>query len=93
MTPWRKGSVFDSLMRRRAEVWRKDRSWNSRVDSRSKAVFRDAVYSETRRKPKNAVVIAAHNMILSSNKRDELNKFLLIILKSAGVMGKRFGKE
>ena len=67
LTPCRKGSVFDALMRR--EAWLLSMcviSEYSRVVEGSKEVFRAEVYSETLRKPKNAVRRAAHHMILSS---------------------------
>ena len=48
---------------------------------------------DIRKNPKKAVVIAAQIMILSSISLEELNRFLFIILKRGGVMGRRFGRE
>ena len=68
-------------------------SAKSRVLEGSKDVFLWAVYSEIRRNPKKAVVMAAQIMTLSSNKREELNKFWLIILSREGVIGSLLGME
>ena len=46
-----------------------------------------------RRKPKKAVVIAAHIMTLSSKSLEELNRLLWMILSREGVMGRRLGSE
>ena len=51
------------------------------------------MYSEIRKKPKNAVVIAAHSIILSWYNFDELNKFRLMMMRSGGVMGSLWGRE
>ena len=55
----------------------------------SKDEIRVVVYSDTRRKPKNAVSIAAHSMILSSYWIDESQSFVPISLRRLGVMGRR----
>ena len=68
-------------------------SVNKRVVVGSYWVFLDAVYSNMRRKPKKAVVIAAHNISLSSNSLEELNRFCCIIFSRWGVIGRRFGRE
>ena len=68
-------------------------SVNNRVVVGSYWVFLGAVYSDMRRNPKKAVVIAAHNISLSSNSLEELNRFCCIILNRWGVIGRRFGKE
>ena len=73
-TPCRNGSVLEALIIKCAVESSKSKSWKRRVQEGSNFVLCDAVYSDTRRKPKNAVVMAAHNMTLSSYKRDELKR-------------------
>ena len=68
-------------------------SAKSRVVEGSYEVFLWAVYSEIRRKPKKAVVMAAQIMTLSSNRREELNRFWFIILRREGVIGSLLGME
>ena len=62
-------------------------SLTHRVDSGSKDLFLSVVYPDTLMKPKKASIIAPHIMSLSSNKYNELNKFILISYKIFGVMG------
>ena len=63
------------------------------VTDGSNCVLRVVVYSEILRKPKNAVVMAAQSIILSSKNLDELNRFWLMMRKREGVMGRRLGRE
>ena len=91
-TPCRNGSVLEALIIKCAVESSKSKSWKRRVQEGSNFVLCDAVYSDTRRKPKNAVVMAAHNMTLSSYKRDELKRFVWIVLRRVGVMGRRLGR-
>ena len=51
------------------------------------------MYSDILKKPKKAVVMAAHIMILSSNSLEELNRFSLMMRKREGVIGRRLGRE
>ena len=64
--PWRKGSVFEALMCIFANSWDSVKSWTRRVVEGSYFVLWEEVYSETRRKPKKAVVRAAQILSLSS---------------------------
>ena len=74
VVPMRNGSVLDSLMTMFAmPFWRFMSSYNN-VDEGSYFVLWDEVYSETRRNPKKAVVMAAQSMSLSSYLLDEVNK-------------------
>ena len=93
VTPCRKGSVLEVLMCRQAELFLICTSSYSRVKLGSKEVLRREVYSETRRKPKKAVVMAAQSMTLSSYRREELNSVWCMVLSSMGVIGKRLGTE
>ena len=68
-------------------------SVNNRVVVGSYWVYLGAVYSDMRKNPKKAVVIAAHNISLSSNSLEELNRLCCIIFSRWGVIGRRFGKE
>ena len=65
-TPCRNGSVFDDLIRTDVVSFMKEISWCMRVESGSNLVLCDEVYSDTLRKPKNPMSMAAHNMSLSS---------------------------
>ena len=65
VTPTRKGSVFDDLMRRAALEEVRVRSECNKVVFGSYLDFVGDVYSETRRKPKKAVRRAAHIISLS----------------------------
>ena len=93
VTPCRKGSVLEDLMCRRMESLRMRISLNKRVMVGSCVVLRSVVYSDTRRKPKKAVVIAAQSITLSSKIREELNNLWFMALRRVGVMGSRLGSE
>ena len=93
VTPWRKGSVFDVLRRRWADRLPTMTSLRSKVLAGSNWVLRGVVYSDILRKPKKAVVRAAHIMSLSWNSLDELKRFPLMVRRRDGVMGSLFGKE
>ena len=75
VVPWRKGSVFDVLIATVAMFLVMFMSDISKVEDVSYFVLWDDVYSDTLRKPKKAVVMAAHNMSLSSYNLDELKRF------------------
>ena len=92
VTPCLNGSVLDALIWSLRESLRIRISANNSVVVGSYCVFLWVVYSDILRKPKNAVVIAAQIMTLSSNRREELKRFLLIILRRVGVMGRRLGR-
>ena len=74
VTPCRKGSVFEVFRLRCAESFLIVTSLNNRLVVGSNWVFLEVVYSDMRRKPKNAVVIAAHSINLSSKSLEELNR-------------------
>lgn len=93
VTPCRKGSVLEDLMCRRMESLRMRISLNKRVMVGSCVVLRSVVYSDTRRNPKKAVVIAAQSITLSSKIREELNNLWFMALRRVGVMGSRLGSE
>ena len=65
VTPSLKGSVLDAFIQIQAPSVVKARSCLRSVIEGSKQVFRVEVYSEIRKNPKNAVVIAAQSIILS----------------------------
>lgn len=93
VTPCLNGSVLEDLRWRRTESLRMRMSSSKRVIDGSNVCFLGVVYSEIRRNPKKAVVMAAQIMILSSNSLDELNRLLFIVLRRVGVMGRRLGME
>ena len=68
-------------------------SSNRRVDKGSYLVLWEDVYSDTLRKPKKAVVMAAQIIILSSYMREEWNRLSCIIRSKLGVMGRLLGRE
>ena len=91
--PCRKGSVLEALMLILAMLCSRDKSSYNKVDCGSYLVLCVDVYSDTLRKPKNAVVMAAQNISLSSYMMDELNKFSRMLWRIVGVMGLLFGSE
>ena len=75
-------------------VWlSRERSLYCRVVEGSYFVLCEEVYSETRRKPKKAVVMAAQSISLSSYTLDDANKLFRIVNRVVGVMGCRLGIE
>ena len=56
-------------------------------------VLWEEVYSDTRRKPKKAVSVAAQSNTLSWYSLDELNKVWRIVLNRVGVIGSLLGRE
>ena len=91
--PWRKGSVLEALITMVIMSFSRVTFSRRRVERGSNFVLWVDVYSDTRRKPKYAIVMAAHSISLSSYRREELNKLLCIIWSKFGVMGRRFGTE
>ena len=93
VVPWRNGSVFDILIAMLAMSLPMLMSVISKVEDGSYFVLCDDVYSDTLRNPKNAVVMAAHSMSLSSYILDELKRFSWIRWSMSGVMGCLSGTE
>ena len=74
VVPWRNGSVLDALMFTLAMLFSRDRSLYRKVVWGSYFVWWVEVYSDTLRKPKKAVVMAAQSISLSSYALDELKR-------------------
>ena len=66
------------------------RSENNRVDCGSNVFFRGEVYSETLRKPKKAVRMAAQIISLSSYSVDDRNNCCCICRSMGGVIASLF---
>ena len=77
--PWRNGSVFEALISMWAMSSARFMLSKRRVTEGSNFVLCVEVYSDTRRKPKKAVVIAAQIMSLSSYNLEELNRFSCMV--------------
>ena len=92
-TPSRKGSVLDALMQILAWSALMSMSRNKRVVSGSNCVLWEEVYSETRKKPKKANRMAAHNIVLSSYNLVELKRLWAMVCRRVGVMGRRLGTD
>ena len=89
----RKGSVLEAfmLMLIKCSPW--VTSSYRRVYKGSYMVLWEEVYSDTLRKPKNAVVMAAQIIILSSYRWEEWKRLSCIVKSKLGVMGRLLGRE
>ena len=93
VSPWRKGSVFEAFISMWAMSSVSFRLSYRRVTEGSYFVLCVDVYSDTRRKPKKAVVMAAQSMSLSSYGLEELNRFSCMVWSKVGVIGCLLGRE
>ena len=77
--PWRNGSVLEAFISMWAMPSARFMLSKRRVTEGSNFVLWVEVYSDTRRKPKKAVVMAAQIMSLSSYNLEELNRFSCMV--------------
>ena len=87
VVPWRNGSVFDALMCNEMNCGVMVTSCRHKVVEGTYCLTCDAVYSETRRNPWNAVSMAAQSMALSCRLVEEFHNVWPSWVSRGGVIG------